>query len=87
MKVSAKEPAKRTVHVCLSKAEMIVLANYHLRQMKGIPKRLLAAKGTQFVTPSAAKIIVEIAREQVEAHNTRARYLIERLKAAQGGVS
>jgi hypothetical protein len=84
-KISTSEPADRPYNIALSEAEIIALADWHLKVAKSIPKKLgqtalnLSAN-TLFRPGRDSKALFSHARQQIDAHCLRARGLSSILK-------
>jgi hypothetical protein len=94
LSVSGKEPAERVVTVALSVAEVIWLANFHRREMKGVNRRMQQAVTGLYVGGAIPPLktvqkLYSLSREQITAHSDRAGELLklakEHLKFNAGG--
>jgi hypothetical protein len=85
VKISSREPAERPYTIALSAAEVVALVKYHVAHCKRIPKdlgkaQLEAGRGSFFVPKHLNAKLVSAAKEQLEAHTTRAQGLASILK-------
>lgn len=85
LKISKQEPAERAFFIALSRAEVIVLANYHIKESKAVVRRygqaFSAAIMHRPLSTREQASLSQVAERQMSAHTQRAKGLLSLVKA------